>query len=155
MTPQASPIGSCGGWQLPSLDELFSQEQATQHEPFEPRGNNNQLFMKNYFHFSVVWLGFLSIVVGNSIKAQSVIATYDISTANSFTTATVTPTTGSGVAAGNLTAAGVSPKNFFPASFVWNGWGTGTSLDPTKYLAWSITPTAGNQINFAGAKCHI
>jgi hypothetical protein len=106
--------------------------------------------MKHLCHISVVWLGLLSMVVANSIKAQSVIATYDISTANAATTPTITPTTASGATAGNLTTAGVLPVSF-PAAYTWYGWGAGTSLDLSKYMSWSITPTAGNQIDFTGA----
>jgi hypothetical protein len=103
-----------------------------------------------------VWCGSLGLIAvaligATSLQAQSVIATYDISTANGFTTPTVTPTTASGVTAGNLGVSGVSPGSNLGGSYIWRVWGASTSRDLTRFMEWSVGPTAGNQIDFTGA----
>ena len=103
----------------------------------------------------MIWssLGLMTVgLIGTTaLQAQSVIATYDISTANATTSATVTPTTASGVTAASLSASGVSVGSNLGGTYLWRVWGATTSLDPTKFMSWSVTPTAGNQIDFTGA----
>ena len=103
-----------------------------------------------------VWFGSLgliavSLIGAASLQAQSVIATYDISTANAFSSPSVTPSTAPNVTAANLTTTGVSVGNNLLGSFLWTVWGGSTSLNPAKYMQWSVAPTAGNQIDFTGA----
>src|SRR5438552_2040834 len=103
-----------------------------------------------------VWFGSIGLIVvgligAASLQAQSVIATYDISTANGFSNPTVTPTTAANVTAGVLSTTGVSTGSNTSGTYIWRVWGASTSLDSTKYMQWSVSPTAGNQINFTGA----
>jgi len=89
----------------------------------------------------------VGLIGAGSLQAQSTIATYDISTANG---SPVTPTTASGVTAATLTTT-ASPGTSLSGTFAKTLWGAGLSLDSTKYMTWSVTPTAGNQIDFTGA----
>jgi hypothetical protein len=90
----------------------------------------------------------VSLIGAASLQAQSTIATYDIGANTGGSD--VTPTTASGVTAATLTTT-ASAGTGFAGTYAKTLWGAATSLDPTKYMTWSVTPTAGNQIDFAGA----
>ena len=90
----------------------------------------------------------VGLVGAASLQAQSTIATYNIAANTGGND--VTPTFASGVTATTLTTT-ASAGTGFAGTYAKTLWGAGTSLDPTKYMTWSVTPTPGNQIDFAGA----
>jgi len=54
------------------------------------------------------------------------------------------------VTAASVSTANVSVGSALQGTYLWRVWG-GAVLDSTKFMTWSVTPTAGNQIDFTGA----
>ena len=89
-----------------------------------------------------------------SLRAQLV--TYDISTADSFESPTVTGVVSPGniasVSAGVLSATGVAPLSSEIGNdghFLFGGWAPGVVNSADKFYSFTITPTAGFQISYA------
>src|SRR5437762_849613 len=106
-------------------------------------------------HNRAVCFGALGLIAAGLVGATSLqaqIVTYDISTANAATSATVTPTgVASGLSAGVLSTTGTGSATSFAGSYLWKVWGPGASPSPGIYMEWSVKLVATHQIDFSGA----
>jgi len=92
--------------------------------------------------------------LGENAEAQVVVAQYTVSNGTGTSTSLPATATDPGVTAANLTAT-VPPltttgaQTTVPGTFTFGTWGSGASPDTTKYIDFSITPTAGNQVAYS------
>jgi hypothetical protein len=97
-------------------------------------------------------LGLIAAGLVGSTSLQAQIVTYDISTANAGTSATVSPTgVASGLTAGLLSTTGTGAATSLAGSYLWKVWGPGASPSPGIYMQWSVQPDSSHQIDFTGA----
>jgi len=85
--------------------------------------------------------------------AQAQIVQYTISNGTGTSTSLSATTTDPGVNVSSLTSAGSLTTSgsqiTVPGTFTFGTWGAGASPDTTKYIDFSITPTAGNQVAYS------
>src|SRR5262245_57283464 len=96
---------------------------------------------------------FALIVLADLLPARmanaAILITYDIAAANATIDPTLTPTADPGITAGDLSLTGVTPVNI-SGSYSATDWGADpTNPDLGKYMEFTVTPTAGNQITFS------